>query len=158
MDKAKQVRAVHLVFAMSLLALTACENINFSELASTFSAGGGAMGAAVVTTNPVIIGGAAVASGVTTAALTPETNSVTAEQIAEVQNPWQALLVAFDQLLAHAFELVIAIGLAVFAVPMLITYLLGRVKQRPEDAKAISNLVNKIGEMDDPKSKGKAKK
>ena len=71
-DRARQLKLVRLVLAMSLLALTACENINFSELASTFSAGGGAMGAAVVTTNPVIIGGAAVASGVTTAALTPK--------------------------------------------------------------------------------------
>ena len=67
--------------------------------------------------------------------------SLNAEQIAQVENPWQALLVAFDQLLANAFELVIAGSIAIIGIPMLFSYLLGRMKQRPEDAKAISKLV-----------------
>jgi hypothetical protein len=73
--------------------------------------------------------------------------SLSTEQIKEVENPWQAMLIAFDQLLAHAFEIVIAIGIAAIGIPMLITYLMGRFKQRPEDAKTINNLVEKIGKM-----------
>jgi hypothetical protein len=57
------------------------------------------------------------------------------------------MLVAFDQLLAHAWEIVIAIGIAVIGIPMLITYLMGKGKQRPEDAKAITDLVNRVGRM-----------
>jgi hypothetical protein len=32
---------------------------------------------------------------------------------------------------------------------MLFTYLLGRMKQRPEDAKTINNLVDKVAKMKD---------
>lgn len=130
-----------------MVALAACENINFSELATTFSAGGAAVGTAVVTSNPALIGGAAIASGVTTAALTPEASSVTAEQLSSVENPWQAFVLAFDQLLANAFEIVIAIGIAVFAVPMLFSYLIGRFKQRPEDRKHIEELTTRVARM-----------
>ena len=152
-DGARQVRGTHVVLAVSLLAVTACDRVDLSDLSTTFSASGAAVGAAVLTTNPVAIGAATVAGGVTGATLVDDDKSLSTEQIKEVENPWQALLVAFDQLLAHAFEIVIGIGIAIFAIPMFITYLLGRFKQRPEDAKAISRLVNKIGEMNDPKNK-----
>lgn len=157
-DRARQVRVVRFVFAVSLLAIAACDRIDLSDVATTSTASGAALGTAVLTTNPMAIGAVAAAGGLTGAALVKDDKSLSTEQIKEVENPWQALLVAFDQLLAHAFEIVIGIGVAIFAIPMLITYLLGRFKQRPEDAKAISNLVQKIGEMDDPKNQGKAKK
>ena len=55
--------------------------------------------------------------------------------------------VAFDQLLANAFEIVIAIGIAVFGFPMLISYMLGRFKQRPEDRKQIQELTARVAKM-----------
>jgi len=73
--------------------------------------------------------------------------SLTTEQIKEVENPWQALLVAFDQLLANAFEIVIAIGIAVVGLPMLFSYMLGRFKQRPEDKKQIEELTTRVAKM-----------
>ena len=123
-------------FALLVFAtlLAGCENVSFGELGT--AAGGGASAAAVslVTTHTV-------------AAMTDEVEAVTAEQIAEVQNPWQAFVLAFDQLLQHAFEIVIAIGIATIGLPMLISYVMGRAKQRPEDAKQIRELVNKVGKM-----------
>ena len=93
------------------------------------------------------IGAVTAWGAIAVATLVKDDKSLSTEQIKEVENPWQAMLVAFDQLLAHAFEIVIAIGIAVIGVPMLITYLMGRFKQRPEDAKTINNLVEKIGKM-----------
>jgi len=112
-------------------------------------ASGGAAVASIVTANPAIIAGATGAGALVGASLIKEDKSLSTEQIAEVDNPWQALLVALDQILANAFELVIAISIAVFAIPMLFTYLLGRMKQRPEDAKAINTLVDKVAKMKD---------
>lgn len=135
------------------LLLTGCsglDNIEFPEVASTFSAASAAAGTAVLTTNPIALAGAGVAAGMVTASVTPPSQqNLSAEQITEIQNPWQAFAVAFQGLMNHAFEIVIAIGLATVAVPMLISYLLGRFKQRPEDAKTITNLVEKIGKMKD---------
>ena len=136
-------------FALLVFAtlLAGCENVSFGELGT--AAGGGASAAAVslVTTHPAVLAGAAVGGGLTVAAMTDEAEAVTAEQIAEVQNPWQAFVLAFDQLLQHAFEIVIAIGIATIGLPMLISYVMGRAKQRPEDAKQIRELVNKVGKM-----------
>ena len=101
----------------------------------------------MITTNPMAIGAVTAGGAIAGATLVKDDKSLSTEQIKEVENPWQAMLVAFDQLLAHAFEIVIAIGIAVIGVPMLITYLMGRFKQRPEDAKTINNLVEKIGKM-----------
>ena len=56
-------------------------------------------------------------------------------------------LVAFDQLLANAFEIVIAIGIAVVGLPMLFSYMLGRFKQRPEDKRQIEELTTRVARM-----------
>ena len=128
--------------------LTGCENISFGEVGT--AAGGGASAAAVslVTTHPAVLAGAAVGGGLAVASMTDEAEAVTAEQIAEVKNPLgQAFVLAFDQLLQHAFEIVIAIGIATIGLPMLISYVMGRAKQRPEDAKQIRELVTKVGQM-----------
>jgi hypothetical protein len=119
-------------------------------MSDMFTASGASIGAgaaAAVTGNPALIAGATGTGALVGASLVEEDKSLTTEQIAQVDNPWQALLVALDQILANAFELVIAISIAVFAIPMLITYLLGRMKQRPEDAKAIGTLVEKVAKM-----------
>ena len=131
------------------LGLSGCENISMSDMFTASGASAGAGVAALVTANPALIAGATGAGALVGASVVEEDKSLTTEQIAQVDNPWQALLVALDQILANAFELVIAVSIAVFAIPMLITYLLGRMKQRPEDAKAISELVNKVGKMKD---------
>ena len=135
------------VLAVSLLALTACSRVDLSDLATTTTASGAALGTAVLTTNPIAIGAAAAAGGLSGAALVEDDKSLTTEQIKEVENPWQALLVAFDQLLANAFEIVIAIGIAVVGLPMLFSYMLGRFKQRPEDKRQIEELTTRVAKM-----------
>jgi len=136
-----------LLAIIALTLFTACDRIDLSDISTASSATTAAVGTAFLTTNPVAIGAATATSAVAGAYLVKDDKSLSTEQIKEVENPWQAMLVAFDQLLAHAFELVIAIGIAVIGIPMLITYLMGRFKQRPEDAKTITNLVEKIGKM-----------
>ena len=147
MDRARQVRVTHIVLAVSLLAVTACDRIDMSDLATTSSASGAALTTAVLTTNPMAIGAAAAAGGLSGAVLVKDDKSLSTEQIKEVDNPWQALLIAFDQVLAHAFEIVIAIGIAVVGLPMLLSYLLGRFKQRPEDRKQIEELTTRVAKM-----------
>jgi hypothetical protein len=131
------------------LGLSGCESISMSDMFTASGASAGAGVAALVTANPALIAGATGAGALVGASVIKEDKSLSSEQIAEVDNPWQALLVALDQILANAFELVIAISIAVFAIPMLFTYLLGRMKQRPEDAKAINTLVDKVAKMKD---------
>jgi len=139
------MRLVSLLLILTLI--TGCGRIDFSDVATAGGATGAAMGTALITTNPIAIGAVTAGGAIAGATLVEDDKSLSTEQIKEVDNPWQAMLVAFDQLLAHAFELVIAIGIAVIGIPMLITYLMGRFKQRPEDAKTITNLVEKIGKM-----------
>ena len=139
------MRVLILFFALTLI--TGCGRIDFSDVSTAAGATGAAIGTAVITTNPMAIGAVTAGGALAGATLVEDDKSLSTEQIKEVENPWQAMLVAFDQLLAHAFELVIAIGIAVIGIPMLITYLMGRFKQRPEDAKTITNLVEKIGKM-----------
>ena len=140
------MRAIAII--LSLTMLTGCARIGLSDVASTAGAAGAAGATALVLSTPAAIVPAAIAGGLALGAVVPEeANSVSAETLGAVQNPWQALLVAFDQLLANAFELVIAICIGLFGIPMLFTYLIGRMKQRPEDRRAISELVCKIGKM-----------
>ena len=139
------MRILTAIIVLTLLA--GCGRIDFSDISTTAGATGAAIGTAVITTNPMAIGTVTAGGAIAGATLVKDDKSLSTEQIKEVENPWQAMLVAFDQLLAHAFEIVIAIGIAVIGVPMLITYLMGRFKQRPEDAKTINNLVEKIGKM-----------
>lgn len=127
--------------------LCGCERISGSEVYTTFATAGAAAASAAIWTNPVGIAAGGVAGGLAAANITSDQAAVTAKQLAEVTNPWQAFVLAFDQLLSYAFEIVIAIGIALIGIPMLLTYVMGRMRQRPEDAKQISNLVKKIGEM-----------
>jgi cobalamin synthase len=139
-----------IIIALTLF-LSGCEaidNIELGETTSVLSATAAAAGTAVVWAHPVPIALSAASAGMATAAMSePKEPSLSAEQITEIQNPWQAFAVAFQGLLSHAFEIVIAIGVATIALPMLLSYFLGRFKQRPEDAKTISGLVEKIGKM-----------
>ena len=127
--------------------LTGCERVSLPEVTTTFVAAGGAAASTVIWANPVSAAVGAAVGGMAGANLTKDDKTVTVKQIESVENPWQALVLAFDQVLAHAFELVIAISLAIIGLPMLFSYLLGRFKQRPEDRKAIADLVEKVGKM-----------
>lgn len=129
--------------------LSGCERVSLPEVTTAFTAAGGAAASTVVWAHPVGAAVGAVAGGLAGANLTEDDKSVTSEQIQNVQNPWQALVLAFDQVLAHAFELVIAGSLAIIGLPMLFSYLIGRMKQRPDDRKQIEKLINKVGKMKD---------
>ena len=135
------------VLTVLALCLSSCDRIDLSDITTASGASSAALGTAVITANPVAIGAAATAGGLAGAALVEDDKSLTTEQIKEVDNPWQALLIAFDQVLAHAFEIVIAIGIAVVGLPMLLSYLLGRFKQRPEDRKQIEELTTRVAKM-----------
>ena len=138
---------MRMLFALCLLLTTSCSSLELSDVATAGGAGVGVLAASMVYPEPAFLVASAVTSGLVAGALVETDKSLNAEQIAQVENPWQALLVAFDQLLANAFELVIAGSIAIIGIPMLFSYLIGRMKQRPEDAKAISKLVEKVGKM-----------
>lgn len=127
--------------------LSGCERVTLPEVTTTFVAAGGAAASTVIWANPASAAVGAVAGGLVGANLTKDDKTLTVKQIESVENPWQALALAFDQVLANAFELVIAISLAVVGVPMLLSYLMGRMQQRPDDKKQIRDLIDKIGKM-----------
>lgn len=138
---------LRMILLLCLLFNTACSSLELSDLATAGGAGAGVLVGSVIYPEPAFLVASAVTGGLAAGSLVETDKSLNAEQIAQVENPWQALLVAFDQLLANAFELVIAGSIAIIGIPMLFSYLLGRMKQRPEDAKAISKLVEKVGKM-----------
>ena len=105
------MRILTAIIVLTLLA--GCGRIDFSDISTTAGATGAAIGTAVITTNPMAIGAVTAGGAIAGATLVKDDKSLSTEQIKEVENPWQAMLVAFDQLLAHAFEIVIAIGIAV---------------------------------------------
>ena len=86
------------------LGLSGCENISMSDMFTASGASGGAAVASIVTANPAIIAGATGVGALVGASLIEEDKSLSVEQIAEVQNPCQALLVALEQILVNAFE------------------------------------------------------
>ena len=72
------------------------------------------------------------------AALVEDTvQTVTKETLTSVTNPWQGMVLAFQALLNHAFEIVIAIGIAVFAIPMIVTFFIGKVLPRRKESETI---------------------
>ena len=69
----------------------------------------------------VAVGAADLAVGV----VTEEVEAL--QNVAEIVNPWQAVVVAFNDLLNHAFEIVIAISIAVVGIPMVVSFVIGKV-------------------------------
>ena len=106
-----------------LLSLTGCLTLN-EGISSAVSAG-----TALVTTatglppvaTVVAVGAADLAVGV----VTEEVEAL--QNVAEIVNPWQAVVVAFNDLLNHAFEIVIAISIAVVGIPMVVSFVIGKV-------------------------------
>jgi len=83
------------------------------------------------------------------AAIEETVTEIAVEQVQAVTNPWQAFVLAFNQLLNHAFEIVIAIGLAVIAIPMVLTFAIGKVmpnrktKEVEQENKVLKKLMEK---------------
>ena len=122
--------------------LTGCGNLELNEMTSMGAASGAAVITSAIIPNPMVVGLAAASAGTTTAILTEPNDALSVEAIESIENPWQAIAV-----MNHAFELVIAFGVALIGIPMLLSYILGRGKQRPEDRKQISELVERVAKM-----------
>jgi len=127
--------------------LTGCGNLELNEMTSMGAASGAAVITSAIIPNPMVVGLAAASAGTTTAILTEPNDALSVEAIESIENPWQAIAVGFDALMNHAFELVIAFGVALIGIPMLLSYILGRGRQRPEDKKQISELVERVAKM-----------
>lgn len=139
-----------------ILGLAACFALSGCITLSDVATGAGAVGAATAL-DLVAPGAGTVATATVTAvgatagaALIEETvQTVTADVIKEVTNPWQAFALAVQALLNHAFELVIAIGIAVFAIPMIVTFAIGKVmpnkktKEVEQENKVLKKLMEK---------------
>lgn len=138
-----------LIAILSLLLLTGCGNLELNEVTSMGAATGAAVITSAIIPNPMVIGIAAASAGTTTAILTEPNDALSVEAIESIENPWQAMAVGFDALMNHAFELVIAFGVAMIGIPMVLSYVLGRAKQRPEDRKQIGELVERVAKMKD---------
>ena len=64
-------------------------------------------------------------------------------------NPWSAMAQAFRDLLDHAFEVVIAVSVGVLGIPMLISFIVGKVmpnrktKEVEQENKVLKKLMEK---------------
>ena len=116
------------------IALSGC--ITLSDVATGAGATAGAVvssaaGLGVPATAAITVVGATAGA----AALEEQARDVIeAEVVSSIDNPWQAFAVAWNNLLNHAFEIVIAIGVAVFAIPMIMTFVLGKAMPRRKEA------------------------
>ena len=132
------------------MGLTGCfKSLSLSDL----STGAGAVGAVAVvdavapglgTIPKVIITSLGATAG---AAVVDETvQAVTKETLASVTNPWQGIVLAFESLLNHAFEIVIAICIGVIGLPMLLSFFIGKVipRGREKDTMAENELLKKL--------------
>lgn len=132
--------------AASLL-LSGC--ITLSDVATGAGAAGGATIASAAGLGPAGVAVLTV-TGATAGAVAIEdkVQTVTADVLKEVTNPWQAMALAFSQLLAHSFEIVIAIGIAAFGVPMLLTFALGKVmpNRKTKDMEQENKVLKKMME------------
>ena len=131
------------------LLLSACSTIEFDEIASAgASTAGATVGTALAGPAGGVVGG--VAAGTATLVVTPKSAPVVdTAVVAEIMNPWQAFYVAWLGLLNHAFEIVIAIGVAVVAVPMIVSFAAGKImprrkeKEVMEENKVLKKLMDK---------------
>ena len=132
------------VILMALVSLTGCLTLN-EGLSSAVSAG-----TALVTTSAglppvatvVAVGAADLGVGV----ITEEVKAI--QNVAEIVNPWQAVVVAFNDLLNHAFEIVIAISIAVVGIPMVVSFVIGKVlpNRKTKEALKENQVLKKLME------------
>ena len=139
-----------LIVLSSLLLLSGCfKSISLSDVSTGVAAVGtsaivdsvapglGTTAKVVVTTLGAVGGAAIVEDTVQT---------VTQETLKEVTNPWQGMVLAFQALLNHAFELVIAIGIAIVGIPMIFSFVIGKIMPRSKEKEVTqeNELLKKI--------------
>ena len=113
---------------MSALMFGLAGCITLSDVATGAGATAGAVVSSVAGLDPVSTAVVTVVGATAGAAAIEETvTEIAVEQVQAVTNPWQAFLLAFNQLLNHAFEIVIAIGIAAVGIPMVVTFAIGKV-------------------------------
>ena len=137
-----------LIILVLMFGLQGC--ITLSDVATGAGATGGAVAASAAGLGPV---GTAVltVTGATAGAVAIEetVSEIAVEQVQAVTNPWQAFLLAFNQLLNHAFEIVIAVGIAVIAIPMIVSFAIGKVmpnrksKEIEQENKVLKKMMDK---------------
>ena len=125
--------------------LTGCfKSISLSDVSTGVGAVGGAVIAEAVVPGSTIATAVGGAIGATTGAVVVENTvqTVTKETLEKVTNPWQGMVLAFQALLNHAFELVIAIGIAIFGIPMIFSFVIGKIIPRGKEKETMEE--NKI--------------
>ena len=124
--------------------------ITLSDVATGAGATGGAVvssvaGLGVPATAALTVVGATAGA----AAIEETVTEIAVEQVQAVTNPWQAMVLAFNQLLNHAFEIVIALAVGVFAIPMALTFVIGKAmpnrktKEVEQENKTLKKLMEK---------------
>ena len=136
-----------LIILALMFGLQGCITLNELAVGAGATAGaavGAATGLGTAATVTLTAAGAGAAAVVTDP---PET--LQAETVEAIQNPWQAMAVAFNDLLNHAFEIVIAIGIAVIAIPMIVSFAIGKVmpnrksKEIEQENKVLKKMMDK---------------
>lgn len=137
-----------LIILALMFGLQGC--ITLSDVATGAGATGGATVASAAGLGPVGVATLTVAGATAGAVLVDDpAPTVTTEQLEAVTNPWQAFALAFNQLLNHAFEIVIAIGIAVVGIPMVVSFVIGKVlpnrktKEVEQENRTLKKLMEK---------------
>ena len=135
--------------AVLSLSMSACSSLSLSDL----STGAGAIGATAAldavapgagTATKVVVTAIGATAG---AALIEDTaKQLGADVVKEITNPWQAAAVAFNNLLNHAFEIVIAIGIALVGIPMVVSFVIGKVipRRKEKDTMSENEMLKKL--------------
>lgn len=137
-----------LIISVLMFGLQGC--ITLSDIATGAGATAGAVVSTVAGLDPVATATLTVAGAtVGAAAIEEKATEIAVETVQAVTNPWQAFVLAFNQLLNHAFEIVIAIGIAAVGVPMIISFAVGKVmpnrktKEVEQENKTLKKLMEK---------------
>lgn len=135
------------LLSVLLLSLTLGGCLTLNEAVSS----GVSAGTALVTTSlglpPAATVAAVAGADLATGVITEEVEIL--QDVAEIVNPWQAFAVAFNNLLNHAFELIIAISVGVLVIPMIISFVAGvkvpnrRTKETEQENRVLKRMMDK---------------
>ena len=127
------------------IGLSGCSTIDLSDISTGAGATLGAVAADAIIPGAsvgVTVAGSVVGGTVGASLIEDKAKEIAVETVREVVNPWQALVVAFNDLLNHAFEIVIAISIATIGIPMLFSYAIGKLLPRKKEKETMEE--NKI--------------
>ena len=135
---------------VALFVLSGCSRLSLSDAATgTGAAIGAAAGAASGLGTAVTLTTTAIGATAGAVVLEDTAKTIAADTIKEVTNPWQAMVIAWNDLLNHAFEIVIALMVGVFAIPMVLTFVIGKImpnrktKEVEQENKVLKKLMEK---------------